>query len=200
MKDGVIKFDLRWQRGPPPGNIDALLEWRDRMRAAELIGVYPDGVGYGNISIRAGAAFIISGSGTGAQLTARREHFTEVVDYDFNTNSVTCRGPVRASSESLTHAAVYEADPSAAAVIHVHHPALWEALIGKIPTTAVDIEYGTREMAEEVMRLFRDTPIAEGRLFVLGGHRDGIVAFGESLREAGTRLLDTLHTGPGEDP
>jgi ribulose-5-phosphate 4-epimerase/fuculose-1-phosphate aldolase len=101
---------------------------------------------------------------------------------------------VQASSESLTHAAVYEADASAAAVVHVHHGELWRALLGKIPTTAKGIAYGTPEMAYDVLRLFRDTRVADSGIFVLGGHEDGIVAFGGSLQEAGTKLLDMLHT------
>jgi ribulose-5-phosphate 4-epimerase/fuculose-1-phosphate aldolase len=167
------------------------------MRTAGLIGVYPDGIGYGNISVRAGSCFVISGSGTGAHPEARREHFTRVVDYDFRANALSCRGPVPASSESLTHAAVYEANPTAAAVIHVHHRELWQALLHNIPTTAMNVAYGTPEMAYEVLRLFRDTRVADGRVFVLGGHRDGIVAFGESLEEAGTKLLDMLESQAG---
>ena len=194
MKDGVIKFSLRWQRAPPPEDIDALLQWRDRISAAGLIGVQPDGIGYGNISARTGSSFVISGSGTGIHATARREHFTRVIHYDFSDNSLLCRGPVQASSESLTHAAVYEADASAAAVVHVHHRQLWQALLGKIPTTAKDIAYGTPEMAYDVLRLFRDTRVADSGIFVLGGHEDGIVALGGSLQEAGTKLLDMLHT------
>ena len=197
MKDGLIKFSLRWQRAPPPEEIDALLQWRDRISAAGLIGVQPDGIGYGNISVRAGSSFIISGSGTGMHTTARREHFTRVIHYDFPANSLLCRGPVQASSESLTHAAVYEADASAAAVVHVHHGELWRALLGKIPTTAKDVAYGTPEMAYDVLRLFRDTPVADGGIFVMGGHEDGIVGFGGSLQEAGTKLLDMLHTQCG---
>jgi hypothetical protein len=194
VKDGLIKFSLRWQRAPPPEDMDALLQWRDRISAAGLIGVLPDGIGYGNISVRAGSSFIISGSGTGRHATACREHFTRVIHYDFPANSLVCRGPVQASSESLTHAAVYEADASATAVVHVHHGELWRALLGKIPTTAKDVAYGTPEMAYEVLRLFRDTPVADGGIFVMGGHEDGIVGFGGSPQEAGTKLLDMLHT------
>ena len=197
MKDGVIKFDLRWQRASPPDDIEALMHWRDKMRAAGLIGVYPDGIGYGNISVRAGTCFVISGSGTGVHPEACAEHFTRVVAYDFRANALSCRGPVPASSESLTHAAVYEADPSASAVIHVHHRELWRALLHDIPTTAMNVAYGTPEMAYEVLRLFRDTHVADGKVFVLGGHRDGIVAFGESLEEAGTTLLHMLESRTG---
>jgi hypothetical protein len=194
VKDGLIKFSLRWQRASPPEDIDALLQWRDRISAAGLIGVQPDGIGYGNISVRAGSSFIISGSGTGMHTTARREHFTRVIHYDFPANRLICRGPVQASSESLTHAAVYEAAASVTAVVHVHHGDLWRALFEKIPTTAKDVAYGTPEMAYEVLRLFRDTRVADGGIFVMGGHKDGIVGFGGSLQEAGTKLLDMLHT------
>jgi hypothetical protein len=49
-------------------------------------------------------------------------------------------------------------------------------------------------MAYDVLRLFRDTPVADGGIFVMGGHEDGIVGFGGSLQEAGTKLLNILHT------
>jgi L-ribulose-5-phosphate 4-epimerase len=35
-------------------------------------------------------------------------------------NSLTCQGQVKASSKSLTHAAIYAANPRVKAVIHVH--------------------------------------------------------------------------------
>jgi hypothetical protein len=192
MKDGVIKFNLRWREDRAPENVDDLLLWRDKLCEAALIGVHADGIGYGNISARSGRGFVISGSGTGRHTTSRREHFTRVTGYDFQANTVTCRGPVEASSESLTHAAIYEADPAVAAVVHVHHKRLWKELLGTVPTTSAEIAYGTPEMAYEIFRLFRQTEVATDKLFAMGGHEDGIVSFGGTLAEAGQRLLGLL--------
>lgn len=187
-----IKFSLRWHRHGAPKDIDELILWRDRLYEAGLIGAHSDDVGYGNISVRSGGEFVISGSSTGRHATTGREHFTRVTGYEFQTNAVTCRGPVRASSESLTHAAVYEADPTAVAVVHVHHRNLWNDLLGTFPTTSAKVACGTPEMAYEVFRLFRDTAVSTEKLFVMAGHEDGIVSFGESSAEAGEKLLGLL--------
>ena len=48
----------------------------------------------------------------------------------------TCIGPIQASSASLTHAAIYQANPDINAVIHVHDRDLWENLLDRVPTTA----------------------------------------------------------------
>jgi hypothetical protein len=64
-----------------------------------------------------------------------------------------------ASSESLTHAAVYSGDGAAGAVIHCHADALWQRLVGRVPTTSAEVAYGTPEMAGEVLRLFHSTQL-----------------------------------------
>ena len=86
-----------------------------------LIGAYPDGTGYGNISIRINYnSFIITGTGTGKLNELNNKHYTRVDSYNFNANSIHCSGPIKASAESLTHAMIYECSPETKAVIHVH--------------------------------------------------------------------------------
>jgi hypothetical protein len=51
------------------------------------------------------------------------------------------------------------------------------------------VAYGTPEMAAEVRRLARETPLLEGRALAMGGHEDGIVVFGRSADEAGATML-----------
>ncbi len=41
-------------------------------------------------------------------------------------------------------------------------------------------------------RLLRDPEVSRGRVLVMGGHRDGVLAFGETAEEAGGALLDLL--------
>ena len=191
MEEGYIKYHLEWEYDAPlpDAEIEALNSWRKRMYDLGLIGHYDDlGVGYGNISQRCTPLrgdFVISGTQTGhlSELTAA--HYTVVTDYDIPGNALWCRGPIRASSESLTHAAVYALSPIYQAVIHIHHRGLWERLLDKIPTTSPAVPYGTPEMAHEVLRLFRETDMVVGKVFVMAGHEEGIVAFGESLDEAG---------------
>ncbi len=193
MDEGYIKFNCRWiEAGPVPGHkVDELNIWRDKLYEMGLIGVYDNGIGYGNISIRAaGHTFIITGSATGALSRLNENHYVLVNDYDLLGNSLTCTGPVRASSESLSHAAIYECSAQANAVIHIHSQAMWDSLINKIPTTSEEVPFGTPEMADEIRRLFRDTGVAETKILVMGGHREGIISFGETLDEAGRVLLD----------
>ena len=67
--EGYIKFEVHWSPAPAWKDEDVadLNEWRAAAYQHELIGVYPDGVGYGNISKRweEGNQFLISGSATG---------------------------------------------------------------------------------------------------------------------------------------
>ena len=51
-----------------------------------------------------------------------------------------------------------------------------------LPTTSKDIEYGSIEMAEAIAELINSYSNSKGA-FVMGGHRQGIIAFGNSLQE-----------------
>ena len=187
---GYIQFRCEWERSAPPvgRGVAELVEWRNRLRGFGLIGVYPDGIGFGNISARLpGSEFIISGTATGEVLTAGPEHFTEVLWADVAANALGCRGPVAASSESLSHAAVYAAAPAAGAVIHVHHLGMWEQLRDVLPTTDPRVEAGTPAMADAIAALLRAG--VPGGLFVMGGHREGLMAFGRTTDEACEHLL-----------
>lgn len=194
MDEGIIKFDCEWIRGPAPGwhKIQTLNEWRQLMYDVGLIGACSDGIGFGNISIRDMPAheFIITGSATGSLRTLRPEHFTRVLDYDFDENRVRCRGPIQASSESLTHASFYEASRSINAVIHIHHKELWHSYLNKLPTTSPEATYGTPEMAREVFRLLKDHARPAKQLVVMGGHEEGVMAYGDSLGHAASILLN----------
>ncbi|MDF1672500.1 MAG: class II aldolase/adducin family protein, partial [Vicingaceae bacterium] len=103
-----------------------------------------------------------------------------------------CIGKIKASAESLTHAAFYDVDSSIKAVIHIHSRHLWDVLIDKIPTSKREVPYGTSEMASEILRLFKETSIQQEKIMVMGGHDEGIIAFGKNLQEAGKVLLDIL--------
>jgi hypothetical protein len=108
-------------------------------------------------------------------------------------NRIVATGPIRPSSESLTHGVLYDLDDSLRYVLHAHSPALWRAApaLG-LPITDPAIPYGTPEMAEEVRRLFRASDVAARRIFSMGGHEDGIVAFGVTAQAAGLLLLTAL--------
>ncbi len=192
---GYLKFNCNWIKASPLGEetIHEINTGRDKFFELGLIGVYPNGIGYGNISIRLSLNnFLISGTSTGHLSNLTNKHYTQVVAYNFANNTVTCKGPIKASSESLTHAAIYETDYETNAVIHVHNFKLWKRLLNNIPTSSPNVEYGTPEMAIEIHRLFKETNLKDKKILAMGGHEEGIVAFGRNIDEAGKLLLDIV--------
>jgi hypothetical protein len=195
--EGVIKFKHNWkkERSMPYKWIAELNGWRDKLYKAGLIGEDADGVGYGNISCRLDRnIFIITGSGTGSLKKLHAEHYTRVTAYDFIENSLTSMGPVKASSESMTHAAIYETIPEFNAVFHIHHPALWKNLLTNLPFTARHIEYGTAAMAKEIARLLKDPLVLQQGIIAMGGHKEGVLSFGKDQDDAG-RSIEKWLTG-----
>jgi hypothetical protein len=196
MKEtGSIKFNCDWQKTEPlPYYVIAELNhWRDQLYALGLLGENPEGIGYGNISMRYKEnSFFITGSATGKLQRLTEAHYTTVTTYDLNKNSLTTEGPILASSESMTHAIIYETLAEINCVMHVHHYAFWKKLLQTHPSTNSGIEYGTPAMAREIQKLFKETDLAGRKLFAMAGHAEGIVSFGCNAAEAGQVLLDGL--------
>lgn len=193
-KDGYIKFNCEHIKEPPMAwdKLRELNEYRQALYSRNLIGAFENKVGFGNISRRLSKTdmFIITGSATGNFSSLNQNHYVTVTSYHFNENHLTCRGPIKASSESLSHAAVYESDSSVNAVIHVHNKKMWNEYFDKLPTTSKDATYGTVEMADEIKSLFEHTDVSVRKIFVMGGHEDGIIAFGSTLEEAYEILIN----------
>lgn len=190
--EGVIKFKLTLKRAPAPEMIQviALEKWRALLFKLGLIGEYPiDKIGYGNLSSRLQKkSFIITGSQTGHLAHLQAHHYTKVIDCDLKKGSVTAEGLIPPSSESLTHFAIYEANPSIQYVFHVHHHKLWNLLQdGDYDFISEDVPYGSQEMAEAAAELLKNKTSG---LFVMKGHEDGFVSYGTSAEEAGKVILD----------
>jgi L-ribulose-5-phosphate 4-epimerase len=164
---------------------------RRKFLELRLIGVDANGVGFGNLSVRDGATnnFYITGSATGGKTELTLADCARVVAYDFGKNWLRYEGSSIPSSESLTHAAVYESDSTAGSVIHCHDSTLWTALLNHAPTSSKAVEYGTPEMAYEIMRLFKVIDVQSRKILVMAGHEGGIVAFGKDLEEAFAVLM-----------
>jgi len=195
MDEGYIKFNCNWilSNDIPLDKVAELSMWREIMYDKGWIGLYPDGIGFGNISMRCNEkTFLISGTATGGLPTLTKSHYSLVTNYNLSTNTVTCMGPVKASSESLTHALIYECSAATNAVIHIHNLDLWNRLLHHAPTSSENISYGTPEMANEIKRLFAETALGKEKIIVMGGHREGIISFGRDLEEAGSILIDRL--------
>ncbi len=159
---------------------------RAKLRQRGLLGVDANGIGFGNISVRDGMStrFFITGSGTGGKAALTLNDCAKVVACDLPANWLRFEGSAMASSESLTHAVIYETDDSVRAIIHCHSLTLWTALLAWAPATPAATEYGTPEMARAVQNLFRITDVRRTRVFAMAGHREGVVAFGHDLAHA----------------
>lgn len=196
IDEGYIKYDCRWVNQPSIAEVEIreLNQWRTKLYKLGLIGQYPNGIGFGNISCRIAGSdrLIISGSKTGGIAELSCAHYTKVIDFDWQRNYVTCQGLIEASSETLTHAAIYVAQPEVMAVIHVHHRQLWRKLLDVVPTTNSSCAYGTPEMAEEIIRLCKLPSTQQQGIIVMSGHEEGILTFGNSLVDAGKILLNYL--------
>ena len=197
--EGVIKFDYAFDETDEVVPIDEqILLWRQMLFQYDLVGEVPDrygGFGFGNISYRLPQGFAITASQTGRAAILEAQHFALVTDWSLERNWLRAEGAMRPSSESLTHAAIYEANASIQAVFHVHSPELWGAQeMLCLPETSASIPYGTVEMAATLKALTQRLG-AEG-LIRMAGHEDGIVAWSTSPLGAGARLLKALSDVP----
>ncbi len=194
IDEGYIKFDIAWSESGPLefAEIDELNAWRGRLYEAGLVGCYDDlGIGYGNVSVRIGGSdlFVISGTRTGQIARTGREHYALVTAFDVERNRVVCQGPLEASSESMTHAAIYAHAPAIGAIAHVHDEELWRRSLGDIPTAGAGVAYGTPELATEVERLLGTTSFVIDGVAALAGHESGLISVGADIAEASSRIL-----------
>jgi hypothetical protein len=187
IDEGYIKFSCKWQKTDQAvGFSSQLLAARDKMHELKFIGFDEHHqVGYGNISERTqGNKFIISGTQTGHIYPIKPTDFTLITSFNIDENQVICEGPAQASSETMTHAALYEALPEVSAIIHIHNKAIWQKLLKTDLKTAEEVPYGTPEMAYEIKRLVVQENVLSQRILAMAGHEDGVIAFGSTFEEA----------------
>ena len=200
-QEGVIKYSLDHRQQPIDAkfSFSEINAWRTVVFRLGLIGQDPgryDNLGFGNISLRLNpqsSRFIVSGSQTGHIEPLSPEHYCLVVDASPKENRIESQGPIKPSSESLTHAGIYAQDGNIMAVIHGHSPEIWRHTAAlKLPHTAADVPYGTVDMAIAVERLFQSGELGQTGLFTMLGHEDGVVAFGGNMQEAAWALIKQL--------
>ncbi len=199
--EGVTKFALRFARAAPLdfAGLRALNAWRTLLHRLGLIGRDParyGGVGFGNVSQRLpgnAESFAISGTQTGELAVLAARHYARVDRCDIPGNSVEARGPIEPSSEALTHAMLYRLNADIHYVFHGHSPLIWRhARALGIAITSPDVAYGTPAMAAEIERLYRAGGLAARGIVAMGGHQDGVVAFGARAEDAGLALVGAL--------
>ena len=191
--EGYIKFNINWNQNQfdfTDKDFQNLNHYRDKLFELGLIGAYSDGIGFGNLSVRYNKnQFIISGSATGNFKNLSKDHFALVTDFDILKNNVHCIGLTKASSESLSHAAIYNSNPEVNAVIHIHHKDMWDTYLNDLPTTNKKAEFGTPEIALEIAKLAN---LPSG-VIIMGGHPEGIISYGKTLNDAIEILFKYYH-------
>ena len=209
IDEGAIKFDADHRQQPLPARrfgeaACRLIAWREILAKTGLVGQEPalyGGFGYGNVSCRVGPpsmprrrrAFLITGTQTSGKACMSLADLCVVERCDLERNRVESRGAVLPSSESLTHGAIYDLGCHLRYVFHAHSPIIWRrAAALRIPTTDRHVAYGTPQMAREVERLWRTSTLPDLGLLAMGGHEDGIIAFGRTAEQAGEIALRYL--------
>ncbi len=170
--------------------------WRSILHDLRLLGQTPElygGYAYGNLSFRTGAdSFIITASQTSGTAELLLEDLVSVTHVNFERFWVDAQGSQPPSSEALTHAMIYAADPKLEFVFHVHSTALWQARETlNLPETPADVPYGSPAMADAVMSLMHKH-LSRPLVFATAGHEDGIFAMGHHARDCGGLLVTYL--------
>ena len=193
--EGVVKFSLDHEphslRNVLTNDLD---NWRSIFKQLEILGQIEgryDGYGFGNLSQRTVAGFVISGTQTGHLSKTSLTDYAEVLSWHVEQNQLSSIGLVKPSSESLTHGVIYAAQPRVNYVYHVHSPDIWHAAKAlNIATTDPQCAYGTPEIAHAVQSIAESSALPN--VLAMGGHEDGIIAFGEGAKETGLLLVEYL--------
>ena len=192
MDEGYIKFNIdhSFEEILIPDHIFNLLNiWRTRLFDLNLIGETSDGIGFGNISVKTKNGFFITGSATGKNKVLNKNDYAFVYKYYLSENKVFSRGMCKASSESMSHAAVYESYEKINSVIHIHSEIMWKKYYNFLPTTSESAAFGTPEMAKEIKKILIQPDVLNNGIIIMGGHEDGIITFGNKLDDAGKILM-----------
>lgn len=207
--EGVVQFAyaLSEEAGAPLH--PDLLAWRELLMRQEMIGQDPlryDGYSFGNLSARLAAtevgAHATSSAAEGlfivsASQAAHREHndpatWTTIDTVNLSRFWVEARGVLPPSSETMTHAMIYAAEPNAQFVFHAHSPEIWQhADELLLPATPADVPYGSPAMSQAVIDLLAAN-MSRPLVFVTKGHTDGVFALGPTARDTGGLLTSYL--------
>ncbi|MBX3101548.1 MAG: class II aldolase/adducin family protein [Bacteroidetes bacterium] len=179
--EGYTKYRCHHSPGELPDlDYTPLLQLRDALHAARLIGRYPDGIGYGNVSIRVTDGLVVTATQTGHLPRLEPAQLNHVYRCLPAQNELWCRGALPASSEAMTHYSIYATLPQVQVIAHVHHAHFWEQHLHQLPTTAADVPYGTPAMALAVEQLLR---LEATGIFLTAGHAEGVFLYAATLPE-----------------
>jgi hypothetical protein len=184
MDDGYIKYTSHRREGEVAQSLELadLNRARTRLFDLGLVGIDVNGIGYGNLSLRTNATqFVITASATGALRELTMGHYSLVESYSLDQNEVWSMGGMDASSESMTHGAMYASNQGVHCVMHVHSRILFDRLLQcGMAATHASIPYGTPAMAHAVAEFARQQPSLPA-LLVMAGHDKGVIACGTNV-------------------
>jgi hypothetical protein len=201
-REGTIRFAYALETPAGPvvdADVLARLQgWRGVLWRLGLVGQDPDrygGLGFGNLSVRDPGVteqFVITASQTGGLPRLADQDLVRIVQANVERFWVDALGHQPPSSESLTHAMIYRADPAIGWIFHVHSAEIWAAAgsLGLAETPA-DTPYGSPAMAGAVTALLR-SQATRPVVFVTAGHQDGVFACGADADSTGAVLLSAL--------
>lgn len=185
--EGYVKYSANHTTAPieKVPQLNQLNEARTKLYKLGLIGIYPNGIGFGNVSVRLkpySDEFIISGTATGGKAVLDIEKdYCLVTGINIEKNCVESCGLIQASSESMTHGAVYRVATVANCVIHIHSAPIFNGMIrDQYPCTPKEAAYGTPQIAHEIQECVRKIGGNEGQI-VLAGHDEGVIAYGSAI-------------------
>jgi len=200
--EGTIRFAYSLEAPDEPVAGAAVLSelqgWRTILRRLGLLGQTPErygGFGFGNLSTRDGHApeqFLITASQTSGADHIGYDEVVRIVNANPLRFWVDAQGYQPPSSESLTHAMIYQADARISWIFHGHSPDIWtRARVLGLLATAESVAYGSPEMVEAVATLLSAQPELP-LTFVTLGHEDGVFACGGSAQQTGAALVALL--------
>lgn len=201
--EGAIRFSFELERGSsadaiPDDAFRCLAAWRDILRRLKLLGRDPrryDGYHYGNVSVRDSSRperFFVTASQTSGRRRLTARQIVRIDACDAARFALTATGAAAPSSESISHAMLYAADPAIGWVMHGHSPTIWQHTDAlRLPCTPADVEYGSPAMARAVGALLGARP-ERPLVFTTLGHTDGVFAAGADADSTGLALIQTL--------
>ena len=194
--EGYVKYTAEHTMSPAIETLhwEELNRARTKLREMGLVGMTSNGIGFGNLSIRIkGDTFLISGTATGALPVLGPDGYCLITSFDVDENRVVSSGPVKPSSETMTHGVIYRSCPNANCVIHIHSRAIFDGMLrDKYPTSPETAAYGTPDIARAIGKLVRhDSKKNEGQI-VLAGHDEGVIVYAATVEKA-LSLIEELY-------
>ena len=187
MKEGKISFHSVFvsDKIPSDAKIMELKEWSEKFQKNGLTPEF-EGNYTGNLSFRSKEGFVITASGLKNKENLTNDCFVYVKDYNKKTNTFYVEGKKKPSSESIMHYLIYDTCEDINAVFHGHNDLIVKNSDKlKLPITKKEYEWGTIELAKEVLKVLDDN-----KLIVLKNH--GFVSLGKNMKEAGELALVIL--------